>query len=76
MYVKWNSIIVIMFVAAMVMAVKDVRGVTFDECREECIQSCATTGTIPAICLQNCYRRCHRLSGRTIGNTFSLTKQS
>ncbi|XP_018490320.1 uncharacterized protein LOC108860981 [Raphanus sativus] len=59
---KWNSMIAILFVVAMITAMKQVNGETLQQCHEDCIQSCATTGALPYICLQNCYRGCRGLS--------------
>ncbi|XP_010478542.1 PREDICTED: uncharacterized protein LOC104757493 [Camelina sativa] len=58
---NWNSMIVIVFVMTMVMvmAMEIVNGETLAQCREDCIQECATTGALPIKCLQSCFRRCH-----------------
>ncbi|CAH2034683.1 unnamed protein product [Thlaspi arvense] len=58
---KWNSMIVIMFVVAMVMAMNTVNAMTLSECRDNCPQSCAFTGAPEYKCLQSCYQRCQGL---------------
>ncbi|KAL0800345.1 hypothetical protein Bca101_055520 [Brassica carinata] len=62
---KWNSVIAIVFVVTMIMAMENVNGETRQQCREDCIQGCATTGALPSKCLQNCYRGCRGLPSPT-----------
>ncbi|KAG2320595.1 hypothetical protein Bca4012_056368 [Brassica carinata] len=47
------------------MAMENVNGETRQQCREDCIQGCATTGALPSKCLQNCYRGCRGLPSPT-----------
>ncbi|WZZ03768.1 hypothetical protein YC2023_089689 [Brassica napus] len=58
---KWNSMIAIVFLVAMIMAMENISGETLPQCREDCIQGCATTGALPYQCLQSCYRGCRGL---------------
>ena len=68
---KWNSMIAIVFVVAMIMAMENISGETLPQCREDCIQGCATTGALPYQCLQSCYRGCRGLPPAIKGNVFN-----
>ncbi|WZZ71642.1 hypothetical protein YC2023_083012 [Brassica napus] len=68
---KWNSMIAVVFVVAMIMAMENISGETLPQCREDCIQGCATTGALPYQCLQSCYRGCRGLPPSIKGNVFN-----
>ncbi|EFH41704.1 hypothetical protein ARALYDRAFT_494685, partial [Arabidopsis lyrata subsp. lyrata] len=68
---KLNLMILIVFVVTMVIAMENVNGETKAQCQEDCIQGCATTGSLPSKCLQICYRGCRGKPGRALGNHFS-----
>lgn len=68
---KWNSMIAIVFLVAMIMAMENISGETLPQCREDCIQGCATTGALPYQCLQSCYRGCRGLPPAIKGNVFN-----